>query len=345
MGADSTAAMQLESESLGRTGQSMAQAADLGELFQYAIATPVNLPRQQSAMLPIVNGSVKTEKVSIYNRNVQAKHPLNGLRLTNSTELHLMQGPITVFDDGAYAGDARIEDLHPGAERLISYALDLDTEVSPTTKTPPEKLLEVRINKGVLQLTHKYLRDNEFKVKNSGKRAKKVLIEHPLERPWELIVPKKADETTRDMYRFAINVGAGKSADLKIEEQQITHQAVALTNIDDGTIIYYVNHKTTTPEAKKALTTVLERKGQLAKVVQERQRLEQNINTISQEQQRIRQNMAQLDRNTDLYNRYVKMFGQQEDQISELRKRIEQLTDEETGLRRALDQYLSNLTL
>ena len=80
------------------------------------------LPRQQSAMLPIVNESVEGEKVSIYNAGVHAKHPLNGLKLKNTTELHLMQGPITVFDDGAYAGDAQIQDLPPGTERLISYA-------------------------------------------------------------------------------------------------------------------------------------------------------------------------------------------------------------------------------
>ena len=109
--------------------QSLAQAGDVGELFQYVIATPVKLPRQQSAMLPIVNESVEGSKVSIYNQNVQAKHPLNGLRLKNTTKLHLMQGPVTVFDGGAYAGDARIEDLQPGTERLVSYALDLDTEV------------------------------------------------------------------------------------------------------------------------------------------------------------------------------------------------------------------------
>ncbi len=48
-----------------------------------------------------------------------------------------MQGPITVFDDGAYAGDAQIEDLPPGTERLISYALDLDTEVAPESKSAP----------------------------------------------------------------------------------------------------------------------------------------------------------------------------------------------------------------
>ena len=80
---------------------SAATASNLGDFFQYEIDHPVSLPRQKSAMLPIVNGSVQGEKLSIYNPAVQAKHPLNGLRLKNNTELHLMQGPITVFDEGA----------------------------------------------------------------------------------------------------------------------------------------------------------------------------------------------------------------------------------------------------
>ncbi len=122
---------------LQRGVESAAQGGDVGELFQYKIESPVTLPRQKSAMLPIVNGAVQGEKLSIYNASVQPKHPLNGLRLKNSTDLHLMQGPVTVFDDGTYAGDARIEDLPPGSERLISYALDLDVEVAPRQSLRP----------------------------------------------------------------------------------------------------------------------------------------------------------------------------------------------------------------
>src|SRR5207302_10339328 len=110
---------------------SMAAAAAVGELFQYAIDQPVTVARQRSAMLPIVNAAVEAEKISIYNESVQRKFPLNGLRLKNTTPLHLMQGPITVFDGSSYAGDARIEDLQPKEERLISYALDLKVEVEP----------------------------------------------------------------------------------------------------------------------------------------------------------------------------------------------------------------------
>ena len=75
---------------------------EAGELFEYAITAPVSLARQKSAMLPIVSQDVEGQKVSIYNqRPCTPKHPLNGLRLKNTTALHLMQGPITVFDGGS----------------------------------------------------------------------------------------------------------------------------------------------------------------------------------------------------------------------------------------------------
>ena len=54
-------------EPRGKACKPLPKAGNVGNLFQYAIAMPVSLPRQQSAMLPIVNAEVKGEKVSIYN--------------------------------------------------------------------------------------------------------------------------------------------------------------------------------------------------------------------------------------------------------------------------------------
>src|SRR5437899_767235 len=69
---------------------SIAAAGKLGELFQYNIAN-VSLPRQPSAMLPIVTDDIVAERVSIYNQSVLAKHPLYGARIRNTTGKHLLQ--------------------------------------------------------------------------------------------------------------------------------------------------------------------------------------------------------------------------------------------------------------
>ena len=119
----------------------MATATKLGDFFQYAIDKPVTLPRQKSALLPIVNKDVEGTRVSIYNERTQAKFPLLGLKFKNTTGLHLMQGPITVFEGTTYAGDARILDLQPNEERLISYAIDLGTEVNPVPSSDNGRLI------------------------------------------------------------------------------------------------------------------------------------------------------------------------------------------------------------
>ena len=107
--------------------------ASLGDYFQYVIDRPVDLARQKSALLPIVNKDVEGKRVSIYNPAVQPKHPLLGLRFKNTTGMPLTQGPITVFEGSVYAGDTRVLDLQPDEERLVSYAIDLGTEVSVKT--------------------------------------------------------------------------------------------------------------------------------------------------------------------------------------------------------------------
>jgi hypothetical protein len=326
-------------------GQSVAQASDVGEMFRYTIATPVKLQRSQSAMLPIVNESVEGEKVSIYNEGTHAKHPLNGLRLKNTTELHLMQGPITVFDDGAYAGDAQIQDLQPSTERLISYAMDLDTEVAPAVKQQPAALVSVKISKGTLFVSHKHTRTKSYTVKNSGKRTKKVLVEQPIEQPWVLVTPKEPTEKTRSLYRFAVTADPGKPATQEVTEEFTQSEAVAVNNLDDGRIGYFLAAPQVSEAVKKALRDVVARKAAIAAVVARRQELERQIAIIGQEQDRIRNNMAQLPKEADLFRRYVTKFTEQEDAIDGLRKQVTATIEEEQKLRKSLDDYLIALEL
>jgi hypothetical protein len=325
--------------------QSAAQAANVGNLFQYVIAAPVSLPRQQSAMLPIANANVKGEKIDIYNSAVQAKHPLYGLRFTNTTDLYLMQGPITVYDGGVYAGDARIEDLPPGSERLISYGIDLDTEVAPETKNQPEELLDVHLVKGTMLTDRKYTRSQQYTVKNSGKKAKTVLVEYPIDPAWKLVAPEKPSEKTRDLYRFAVEAKPGKPAKLTVEEERTERQQIALANMDDGTIQFYQSAKVVGEKVKAALAEIVKRKTELQQLAIGRQQREQRIRQIAEDQNRVRLNMDRLDRHSELYKSYVKKFTKQEEEVVKLNEEIASLTEQETSLRKSLDEYMMGLDL
>lgn len=322
-----------------------AQATELGELFEYAISTPVSLARQKSAMLPIVNEAVEGTKVSIYNQRVHAKHPLHGIRLRNATALHLLQGPVTVFDSGIYAGDARLEDVPPGQERLISYAMDLKTEVEPVSEAEQRELVAVSLRKGTLFATHKAMADKAYNIRNRDQKPRLVLIEHPFRADWQLTAPNAATERTRDVYRFAVNVAPGEGTRLRVREEKPLQQSVVLADSGPDVLAYYLRAPQVSDKVKEALQRVSGLRDRLDQTVQQVRRLDQQIRDISQEQARIRENMGRLAQNSELYNRYVRKLDQQESEIEKLRQDIEALKQTEEQQRRELNEYLMGLDI
>ena len=323
--------------------QTAAAGSDLGELFRYEIEKPVTLERQRSAMLPIVAAEVEAERVAIYDERVLARHPLSGLRLKNTTGLHLMQGPLTVYDQaggGSYSGDARIEDMAPGTERLVSYAVDLDVEVAARGEGRAEEIVNVRLVKGTLFAARKLARAKVFEVKNSGKNAVKVLFEHPLEGGWTLVAPETPEEKTRDRYRFAVVAEPGQPVTLEVAEEMPIEETQVLTNLDDSAILFYSRAKATSPAVREALAEVVRRKREIEQLVRDKGVREQEIATIDQEQARIRGNMGALDRTSDLFNQYVRKFADQEKRIEILRGEIAGLVATEQEARKGLDDYL-----
>ena len=321
----------------------MAMAQDKGELFEYRIEAPVTLAKHTSAMLPIIGQTLQGQKVSVYNQVVNAKHPLNGYRLKNSSPLHLMQGPITLFESGSYAGDARIEDLPPGQDRLISYALDLKTEVEPKFEGGTQELVTVALKKGTMLVSRRRIEDRNYLIKNRDAKTRSVLIEQPYRSDWRLIEPMEPTERTRDLYRFAVRVEPGKTASLHVKETLPVEETVQLMDSGIDLMAYYVRAKEVSPKVREALQRVVTLRSKLDDARAQRTRLEQRVGEITAEHGRIRENMQRLPQNSDLYSRYVKKLDQQETELEKLRKEIEASKNNEDEQRRELQNYVMNL--
>lgn len=323
------------------TSRSVADAGEVGELFRYAITTPVTLARQQSAMLPIVNEVIAGEKIGIYNAATEATHPLTAFRLKNSTKLHLMQGPISVFDSGEYAGDAQIADVAPGAERLVSYALDLDTEVTATPGPSVKTVVSVSVFEGVLTTVEKHVRSTQYQLKNSGDAAKTVLVEQPLDRAWRLTSPHAASEQTRSLYRFAVKVPAAGMATLEVKETREHKNDLVFGELTEDHIAFYLDGTVASDDIKAALNKLRElradRSAKAAMVVAVRAQIAE----IETEQSRIRANMDSLHDSSDLFTRYVKKLNDQEDTIEALRTDLAKLLKAEAAAAKALGDFVA----
>ncbi len=218
-------------ENLARIGNAIANldreaieaalaAGNIGHPSRYPIEEKVTLPRQQSALLPILETPIEGSRVSIYNPTVHALHPLLGLKFKNTTKQALMQGPIAVYDEGVFAGDARILDLQPDEERLISYAVDLATEVKTLDRVEPSPEMTVSLRDGTLHVQYRLRATRSYVIHNRSGQDRTVILEQPVREGWKLVEPAQPAERTRDLYRFVVPVKAGESAKWEVAEEQ-----------------------------------------------------------------------------------------------------------------------------
>jgi hypothetical protein len=332
---------------LNRGVSSVATATEMGDFFQYAIEHPVTLPRQKSAMLPIVNQKVEGARVSIYNQATHAKFPLLGLKFKNTSGMHLMQGPITVFEGSSYAGDARILDFQPKEERLLSYAVDLGTEVETQVPNPIDRITKVRIQRGIIQTTHLLQQARTYNFKNRSEHDRLVVLEHPFRAEFNLVSSDKPSERARDVYRFELPVAAGKSATRTVVEEHTFGQAITLTNTDDQGIKLFLtsNSKVISEKVLQSINGALDLKNKLALTQRELAQVNRQLNDIVQDQGRLRANLKEMPPTAEAYKRYLKKFDDQETEIEKLRAQIKKFQDQEHQQKLALDAYLTNLTV
>jgi hypothetical protein len=324
---------------------SVASAEEVGDYFRYVIDHKVTLPRQKSALLPIVNDPVEAARVSIFNESVQSKFPLLGLRFKNTSGQNLMQGPITVYEGSTYAGDARVLDLQPGEERLVAYAVDQGTEVKCEAQSAPVQLVAVKVVKGVVRATHKLRETKKYLVKNRSPQDRTLIIEHPIRTDWKLIKPEKATEQSRDVYRFEVKVPAGKSVTHEVVEEQSRVDQVALNSNDDRTVRVFLNSPVTSPQVKEALHKAAALRGKLSDTQHQLGQLQGQLKAITEDQVRLRANFERLPPTSAAYKRYLEKFDTQETEIEKLQADIKKLQETEKAQRKEYEDYLAALTV
>jgi len=324
--------------------QSVANAEKIGELFSYTVSN-VTLPRQKSAMLPIITDEVTVEKLSIYNAAVLAKNPLNGARLTNSTDKHLLTGPITVLEAGTYAGDARIDNVPPGQNRLLSYGIDLQMRVDSTKNSNSSSVMSGKISEGILHVQRKFVNTQSYQAENKADKSKMLLVEHPLRQGWKLVDSPKPEETTEALYRFKTPVEAGKSASLTVKEELISTESITILPMDVEQVLAYSQTGEISKEVRDALVKAADYKRSLNASQRQIAEISQRLNAVAIEQNRIRENMKTVENKSEYYTRLLKKLNEQETQIEQMQTQRDGLQEKMEQQRVELETYLKSLSI
>ncbi|MCE9533462.1 MAG: hypothetical protein K8T89_20405 [Planctomycetes bacterium] len=331
---------------VGRSVPSVATASALGDYFQYVIDQPVSLGRQKSALLPIINKDVDATRVSIYNPGVQAKHPLLGLKFKNTTGTNLSQGPITIFEGSTYAGDTRVLDLQPNEERLVSYAIDLGTEVSVKNGNNTSRITKVKAVKGIVSTETLIREEKVYDISNRSTTDRVLLIEHPNRKGQGFTFKgdNKPVEEAADVYRFQVPVASKKDLSYTVVEERSQGATIQLTNGQENQIRFVLSLNEASPELKTKLNEALGLKGKWDDIRREIENINKRITTITVDQNRIRQNLREVPKDSEAYKRYLEKFDVQEKEMDVLHAKLKTQQELEHVAKVSYETYLTTIS-
>ena len=320
--------------------QTAATGSELGDLFEYRIATPVSVSRNRSALIPIVQTKMEGERVSIYNESARADRPMGGMMLTNISPLTFEGGSLTVLDRDAYAGEALMERLKPKEKRLISFALDLGTLVSAKTEGDRRPAQLIKVVDGVFQVHYFRTETKTYKLVNQTDREKVIYIEHPIRRDWGLADDtQKPDIVTERYYRFRVVLEPFGKAELPVTERQGLMESYQLSAITADQLNLFVTRRYIDDATRAKLEKLITLRQLINEQTSKLNDFNQELKRIAEDQKRLRENIESLAKTAEaksLIARYIAKAGEQETRLEEMEQERKTIAAEKERLERQL---------
>jgi hypothetical protein len=330
-------------------GEAAASGQELGDLFEYKLKDRVTLKKNQSALVPIAQTEIEAEKVSLWSGTSGSGRPLRGLWLKNTSPLTFDGGSFSVLENEVFAGEGLTDPIKPGERRLLSYATDLGLLVEAQTNSRPQHVTLAKISKGVLTQVSRLEERTLYTVRNQDAAARTLVVEHPARAAWSLAKgAKEPEEKAPGMYRFRLEVPAKATASLPVEEARTLEVTYAISDLEAGQIELFVKNKTITPEMAQALQKIMGQKAIVAKLEDEMENRQKDIDRIVEDQGRLRENMKALRGSAEekaLLQRYTKQLDDQETQLEALRKTIRDTEAQRDKANDQLEKMIDELQL
>jgi hypothetical protein len=293
----------------------------VGDLFEYAIEHPVTIRRNQSALVPIVLREFKGRPVLLYDKTSRPENPLRSIEFENTTGLTLEGGPVTILEAGTYVGEAMLETLKPGEQRLLPFAVELSVHILDSIDTRTEKVHRVIIRHGLFSEVAAEVMQTVYTINNKADQRATLYLSHPRSSDWQLLDTPVPKETTENTWRFMVELPAKQALKFTVKQKRQFSQATSLSNLSHEQIVTWLEKRYLSKPMEQALRQLAELVARMTLISQQRNELQTERTTIHSDQKRIRENLQGLGERTselELRERFVSTLKRQEDRLEQL---------------------------
>lgn len=311
----------------------------------FTLTQKLDLPAGHSATVPILDVTLPAARVGLATPGQE--HPLDSIRIENTTGSSLPAGVLTLYDLQAaapYAGDARLGGVPTGQNRLISYAQDLRTSitwrdenaVSVASLTAADGVLTV--DERTRQLTH-------ATISAPADASRRILIDvTKLDGAVVASGFAAPAEETATSWRFAVDLDAGAVREVTYAIDQHETRTIALLD-DDDAVSAVMTLPGASPAAQAALQRVTKLRATEAATRTAREQLATQKAALDADEERLRENLKALQPGDSLRARLLRQLDDDETKQGELSKAIDAADRAVTQAHRALTDAVAGLRL
>lgn len=301
-----------------------------GALFQYRVAHPVSVARGQSAMVPIVGQRLDCRKDLLYNGQKLPKHPVASLRMRNETGLTLERGPVTVVEEGDYAGEAVLPFTRAGAELIVPYAVELGISVREERRGE-RRIGAIGVREDYLLIQEWDLQHTVYWIDNTLSAAVEVLVEQGLLPEYELTETAAPAEQSQGLARWPVTCPPGVETTFAVHQRRELSRREQVRGLGLDQLHEFLRRRYLDEATYQALAGVLATYDRIAAAERRIAEIAGLRQGVFEQQRQIQGTLAPLGREGEegaLRARYVAALGDLEDRLAALAAEEQRLRDE-----------------
>jgi hypothetical protein len=340
---------QMNQELMEKSFRALVAGSRVGSLFRYDIAEPVTIKDRQSALVSILNAKLPAENVLLYRMDVASSNPYRAVRLTNTTGYMIEKGPVAIYYDNSFVGEAVGGQVENKTSAFIPYSMDGRFIVSLQDEVKDEKAHLVRIADGQIVVEVKQVSLHKYTIHNASGEAITLYVQRSHRPGWKLTKPDKDVLLEKDNYFAPVAVAATGKTELEVREETPVRRWVQIYSLEGRQAIgLYLNDPSSDPKVRATLKEALELQEKLAKVEEDLATLRRQKDEYAQRQTEVRENLKLLGksvRNADMARKLTATLLQLETKLNDATRNIVGKDTLRSETRDRLTVLLKNVTL
>jgi hypothetical protein len=297
---------QVSEQDLERNYQALVAGQGVGSLFRYDLQEKVTIPDRNSALVSVVSTKVPGEDVLAFRVGLDSEHPYRAVQLKNETGFVLERGPVAIYRDSTFLGEAITNRLEKGATAFVPYALDTRITVFPEEENHVEGMRLASIENGHIVVESKSVTRFTYDVDNESGEASTLFVERQRRQGWTIRKVGLADDDAggppqpgkdgviEQELTYAVPIKLPEKGHVKIvvEEETPAHREVEIVSSEGRQVIAaYVTSPDADPEVAKQLKAAVDINDKLGQIDRRVAELQSQRVTLTQREDQIRKNM------------------------------------------------------